>query len=232
MRRALEIRPEQILFDVDGKLVVTPNSTYYTLKYINGEGERIAYDFGNGMKIQETYDARIFNCDCNGQRFQFRQDLSDRLCQTIIDARAGKGCTAYEELFKYAMREVVYWDVLHHCLAELVDVKFGDGEIRIGEFFKVDNKGNAWYYETGKHSRWRSLCIVMKGRKPTTRLISESRQTVDVNLLTMTIIAKVLFLAAPNMNDRIFTSQLPEEVRISLIDDSPTIGSRMEEVKA
>ncbi len=227
MKRILDVRPEQMIFDVDGKIVVIPNSVYYQMRYVDNNDDRIAYDFGSGMSVQETYDARIFNCDLGGQRFQFRQDLSDRLCEAIIEHKKTGKADKYQELFEFAMREVPFHDVLDFCLEHMEGVKKTPEHFLIGDNFKVDLKGNAYFWEK---EHWASLCIVMQGHNIPKKLITRTGHILNVNPLTMTILAKILFLSDPNMGDRIFTSQLPKEMVISLNDDSPTIGSSVEEV--
>ena len=49
----------------NNKVETVIKDTYSQLKYKTYNGNRIFYDFGDGLKIQETYDDRIFNCYLN-----------------------------------------------------------------------------------------------------------------------------------------------------------------------
>ena len=106
-----------------------------------------------------------------------------------------------------------------------------DGFVIYDEF-KVDFKGNAWIRPqkenpmSRKRDDWYSLCIVMQGRSHAYNtesggfLPDEGGNMVEVNALTMTIIAKIVFLLNPNLKDGAFTGQLSKNLLLKLIQIS------------
>jgi len=216
----LEVRPEQIIFEKDGEVQTRPNSPYYSMRHVTYKGNRIAYTFSDKSYVMETFDERIFNCWNNGQRLQFRQDLSDRLALAIKFHEDYLGTTAYDDLFKEAFNEIPNWDILHAYLKNIEDVRYTRSGYKIHDGdFKIDFKGNAW--TTSKFSEtldnWNSLCIVMQGKGHTYLadggvLPDSNGEMTKINALTMTILSKIMFLLNPNLSDKVFTNQLSESV--------------------
>jgi len=216
----LEIRPEQIICQVDGIITTLPNSPYYSLKYLKYDSRRIAYTFSNKSYVQETYDNRIFNCWCNGKHIQLRQDLSDNLAAAINHCETDGNVREYEELFNMALAEQPHWLILERYLNNIEDVKRTKQGFVIYDFFKIDYKGNAWVFhkdEDPQLDTWRSLCIVMQGHSDKSFLPNKMGEMVEVNALTMTILAKIIFLLNPDMKDGVFVNQLSEQLKVKLI---------------
>jgi len=212
-----------------GVVTTRPNSPYYSLKYFHYDEKRIAYTFSDTCYIQETFDARIFNCWCNGKRIQFRQDLSDKLCTTINQHMEYKTLYQYEELFKVAFEEIPEYYFLERYLNNVEGVEHvrNQGYI-VYDSFKIDLKGNAWIkkgdtsYSLSSDEEWISLCIVMQGsthhssKADEGRLPDENGIVQTINALTMTIISKIIFLLNPNLEDTAFTSQLSKSLLTKL----------------
>ncbi len=219
--KILEVRPEQVICDVDGVITTRPNSPYYSLRYFKYDSKRIAYTFSERSYVQETYDDRIFNCFCNGKRIQLRQDLSDKLAAAINHHEMYGNLRDYEELFKMAFEEQPVWYIIEKYLNNIEGVERTREGFIIYDSFKIDYKGNAWVErqsENGKE-RWNSLCIVMQGhatKAESSSLPDEMGEMVEVNALTMTILAKIVFLLNPDMEDAVFIGQLSEEQKVRL----------------
>ncbi len=231
--KILEVRPELVICDVDGVITTRPNSPYYSLKYFKYDSNRIAYTFSDRSFVQETYDARIFNCWCNGKRVQFRQDLSEKLAAAINHHDMYGNVREYDELFKVAFEEEPNWYIIDRYLNNIEGVRRTKMGFIVYDSFKIDYKGNAWVHRKGEGAGprwqggispepdWNSLCIVMKGAKHSYEadkafLPDEYGEMTEVNALTMTIIAKIVFLLNPNMKDLVFVGQLSEQLRIKL----------------
>jgi hypothetical protein len=214
--KVLEIRPEQVLCEEGGTITTRPNSSYYSLKYFNYDNKRIAYTFSDTCFVQETYDARIFNCWNNGKRIQLRQDLSDRLATCIKNHHQFQMIKEYDELFKVAYEEEINWGVLALYLNSVEGLeKTKDGFVVYDEL-KIDFKGNAW---TLRDDEWQSLCIVMQGhsyKADESKLPDKYGIMMNVNALTMTIISKIIFLLNIHLEDKVFTSQLSESLLTKL----------------
>lgn len=216
----LEVRPELIIYEKDGDVQTRPNSPYYSMRHVTYKGNRIAYTFSDKSYVMETFDERIFNCWHNGERLQFRQDLSDRLALAIKFHEDYLSSAEYDKLFIAASEETPNWDILHAYLKNIEDVRYTKLGYKIhDDSFKIDFKGNAW--TTGKFSEtldnWHSLCIVMQGKGHSCLadegvLPDSNGDMIKINALTMTILSKIMFLLNPNLSDTVFTGQLSESV--------------------
>jgi hypothetical protein len=228
--KILEIRPEQVICKEDnGSISTRPNSPYYSLRYFKFNNKRIAYTFSDTSYCMETFDQRIFNCWHNGRRIQLRQDLSEQLASSIKHHEQYGNIREYAELFDTAFGEIPFWDILAMYLRNINGVIRQKDGFLIYDEFKIDFKGNAWIRPQGedplKRERddWNSLCIVMQGKSHAYNtekggfLPDENGNMVEVNALTMTIIAKIVFLLNPNMKDTAFTNQLSKNLLFKLI---------------
>ena len=218
--KILEIRDELVITEVNGSITTRPNTPYYALKYGTFGNERITYTFDVDCFIKETYDDRIFNCWCDGQRLQLRQDLADSLAICITKAQKYGSPTPYRELFNSAYSENVDSDILATYLNHYKHVKQTDEGFEIYGVYKIDYKGNA-YLKIVEGSGWNSLCIVMKHSGNSSS--ADGGQLEDsvgnmrkVGAITMTVIAKVLFLLDPESQEKGFLKQLPEKWQILL----------------
>lgn len=222
--KILEVRPEQIICEVDGVVTTRPNSPYYSLRYFKYDSRRIAYTFSERSYVQETFDDRIFNCWCDGKRIQLRQDLSDKLAAAINHHEMYGNIREYDELFSMAFEEQPVWHIIERYLNNIEGVKRTRESFVIYDSFMIDYKGNAWVwkdYDDQRASGWKSLCIVMQGwghssDTNTALLPDEYGYMYEINALTLTIIAKIVFLLNPNMKDEVFMGQLSEQLRAKL----------------
>lgn len=218
--KILEVRNELIIAEVDGNLTTRPNSPYYTLKYTTYENARIAYTFGLGQYIRETYDDRIFNCYCDGKRIQLRQDLANRLAVCIQDHELTGECD-YVELFNEAYNETPDYDILDTYLRNYESVEFVKHEgFIVHEIFMVDFKGNG-RQRNQEDDKWDGMCIVMQqsghnSAKTGCTVPDDNGDAREINALTMTILSKVLFLLNPELQEKEFTGYLPEYLKIRL----------------
>lgn len=231
--KILEIRPEQVICQEDnGSVSTRPNSPYYSLRYFKYNNKRIAYTFSDTSYCMETFDQRIFNCWHDGKRIQLRQDLSEKLADSIKHHEQYGNIREYSELFNTAFSEIPFWDILAMYLRNINGViRQKDGFVIYDEF-RIDFKGNAWIRPQAKEpnqrerDEWNSLCIVMQGRSHAYNtedggfLPDEHGKMVEVNALTMTIIAKIVFLLNPNLKDAAFTGQLSKNLLLKLIEIS------------
>ena len=135
-------------------------------------------------------------------------------------------------VFDTAFGEIPFWDILAMYLRNINGViRQNDGFVIYDEF-RIDFKGNAWIRPQSipekqrERDDWNSLCIVMQGRSHNYNtqdggyLPDEGGNMVEVNALTMTIIAKIVFLLNPNLKDSAFTGQLSKNLLLKLIEIS------------
>ena len=129
-----------------------------------------------------------------------------------------------------AFEEEPVWYMIERYLDNVEGVERTKEGFIVYDSFKIDYKGNAWVKQSdsfradregGTRDVFNSLCIVMQASHHSDKadkafLPDESGNMVEVNSLTMTIIAKILFLLNPNMKDQVFTGQLSEELRVKL----------------
>ena len=224
--KILEVRPELVICRENGVISTRPNSPYYSLKYFTYDNRRIAYTFSDKSFVQETFDARIFNCWFDGKRIQLRQDLSEKLATTISHHMMYGNIKEYQELFNEAYVEEPDWYMLNNYLKNIEGVVRTKERFIIYDEFKIDYKGNAWVRNDGRYvnsneEEWFSLCIVMQGSKHSYKaeaafLPNEYGNMEEVNSLTMTIISKIMFLLNPNLEDVAFTGQLSKSLLMKL----------------
>lgn len=218
--KILEIRDELVIAEVNGNVTTRPNTPYYAMKFGKYENKRIAYTFDDTCFIQETYDDRIFNCWCDGERLQLRQDLADSLMGSITKAEMYRNVMSYRDLFTAAFNENTDTEILHVYLKHYKDVKQVEDGFVIYGIYKIDYKGNA-YLKRVEGDGWNSLCIVMQHSGHSSA--AESGELEDslgnmrkVGAITMTIIAKVLFLLDPESQEKGFLRQLPDKWQVKL----------------
>ena len=89
--------------------------TYSQLKYKNYNGNRIFYDFGDGLKIQETYDDRIFNCYLNEVVLNIRD--GKKIAEFVLD----KNKSGYEQYIKEHYIEQHRTELLDKIIATFND---------------------------------------------------------------------------------------------------------------
>lgn len=226
-------RKNVYVIEINGKIRTVINDKYTELKLEQYNGNRIFYDFGDGLKVQETYDERIFNCYKDNVVINVRD--GNKIAEFIAD----KNKSGYDEYFKEHYYQQHKSELLNQLIKSYGDrvVSVRDGYI-IDNIWKVDNKGTSYYHRDnwrgkfddyeGHHihgeevhngNGWHFLCTVAQGK-----LLKMSIET-DIGVLeldesTMTILAKINFLMNPKTDDHVFMNQLPDDLQKILRDES------------
>lgn len=243
----LEKRKDQLVLRAgDGRVMTVPLTPYTELKYVHFAGNRISYRFGDGMEVQETYNDGVFNCTYGGHQLQIRS--RDILAVTILKHMRCMGPSLYEALFREEYEKHHQADLLKYMLAgyrdrvRVVTTDYKNGavatEVYIDDgLFKVDWHSNAYVMDfadtdadDGQHDWYRPICIVASTVQSAN--IDTPVGTLKMDERTMTTLAKTMFLLNPNLDDRVFTSQLPQIVLDELKTRSCTLMSVRKLVRA
>lgn len=216
----LDERDGLFIVMVEGKVKTIVSDSYSQLKYKTYNGNRIFYDFGDGFKIQETYDDRIFNCYLNDVVINIRD--GNRIAEFVLDNNK----SGYERFIKEHYIEQHRTELLDKIIATFDDrvTKVKDGYI-VDDMFKVDNKGTS-YFATGMGTlddTWKFLCTVAQGniRKMS---IDSAVGLLELDTTCMTILAKIGFFCNPNVHDNVFMNQLPQKIQKLLVDQDKVNG--------
>ena len=216
----LDERDGLFIVMVEGKVKTIVSDSYSQLKYKTYNGNRIFYDFGDGFKIQETYDDRIFNCYLNDVVINIRD--GNRIAEFVLDNNK----SGYERFIKEHYIEQHRTELLDKVIATFDDrvVKVKDGYV-VDDMFKVDNKGTS-YFATGMGTlddTWKFLCTVAQGNIRKMSIDSEVG-LLELDTTCMTILAKIGFFCNPNVHDSIFMNQLPQKIQKLLVDQDKVNG--------
>jgi hypothetical protein len=222
-----------VLLVAGGKVVTVPATPYNTLKYEHFLGNRIMYSFGDGIgSVQETYNDGIFNCTYRDMSMQIRS--RDVIAVAILEHMRCMRPSLYESLFREEYERLHQADLLRYMLAgyrdrvrvvamagsgssgsrsKEEDVVAADVDVYIDDgLFKIDAHGNAgvisFEEEDGKKEMYRPICIVAHGDIKE-RSIETPIGPVSMNEQTVTTLAKAMFLLDPDLEDNVFTRQLP-----------------------
>lgn len=223
----LEDRSDLLVLLSGGQVVTAAKTPYAELKYRHFAGNRVLYRFGDGMEVQETYNDGIFNCTYRGIHVQARS--RDRVAEAILRHHATGDTSAYAQLVAQEYGRVAQNLLLRHMLGgyrERVSIreekaKDAGEETQVlidGGLFMVDGHGNAHVRDDTSYKR---ICVVAQGKsRDTTAIANPSIDTpfgpVQMDETTMTVLAKTVFLLAPNLKDKVFARQLPSEVMATL----------------
>jgi hypothetical protein len=219
----LDERDGLYIIMVDGKVKTIVRDSYSQLKYKVYNGNRIFYDFGDGLKIQETYDDRIFNCYIGEAVINIRN--GKKIAEFIIDENK----SGYELFVKEHYLEQHRTELLDKIIATYNNrvVKVKDGYV-VDDMFKVDNKGTS-YYLTGVdtlNSNWKFLCTVAQGNIRKMSIDSEVG-LLELDTTCMTILAKIGFFCNPNVHDNVFMNQLPQKIQKLLVEQDKIKGGNL-----
>ncbi|HEX7033706.1 MAG TPA: hypothetical protein VF172_11970 [Nitrososphaera sp.] len=219
-----------VLLLAGGKVVTVAATPYNKLKYEHFLGNRISYSFGDGIgTVQETYNDGIFNCTYRDMSMQIRS--KDVLAVAILEHMRCMGPSLYESLFREEYEKLHQADLLKYMLAGYRDrvrvvTMAGSGDSRMKEglsdvnvyiddgLFKIDAHGNASVLSFGeedgdnKSEMYRRICIVAHGDIKE-RSIETPIGPIRMNEQTVTTLAKAMFLLDPDLEDSVFTRQLP-----------------------
>ena len=199
------------------------NDNYNNLKYGQYEGERIHYEFNDEAKIDETYDDRIFNCTYKDETMQVRK--SEDICQAIMNENLDDYSLVFKETYYEIHRIELITDLVKRSYGDRVVLK-NDDTFVVDDRFMVDSKATAHYLKRGQSSkhtmdndkRWEFLCIVVKG-SPRKKAIKTKIGLVELDEKLLEILSKINFLVNPNINDTVFTSQIPEWLSKTIKDE-------------
>lgn len=222
----LEERKDLLIVLLDGKVATLSKTPYTVLKHKYFQGKRVIYTFNNEMELVETFDDGIFNAYLKSAHLQIRK--RDQVAEAILNHHDTGDAALYERLFSQEYAEQNRLDLLKHLLLEYRDrVRFGGNQFEVDSFFSVDQHGNAHVRDDpSKPAGWRNLCLVAQGQL-TPRYVETPIGPVQLDEKGLTILAKILFLLNPNLEDQVFTRQLSEKLRRILEQNA----SREEDLK-
>ena len=211
----LEERKDLLIVLLDGKVETLSKTPYTVLKHKYFQGKRIIYAFNNSdeMELVETYDDGIFNAYLKSAHLQIRK--RDQVAEAVLNHHETGDTTLYERLFSQEYAEQNRLDLLKHLLLEYRGrVRFSSSnQFEVDSFFSVDQHGNAHVRdEPSKPNGWRNLCLVAQGHL-TPRYVETPIGPVQLDEKGLTILAKILFLLNPNLEDQVFIRQLSEKLR-------------------
>lgn len=216
----LEERKDMLVLILHGKVQTVPLTPYTEVKYKHFNGNRVAYRFNEEMEVQETYDDGIFNCTYKTAQMQIRK--RDAIAYTILQHHRCGSTSAYEKLFLQEYAEGNCMDLLKFMLAGYrrrlrFEGNSNDEAIYIDDgSFKVDRHGNAYVKDDDKY---RTICIVVQGNLSETSVETPiGRVSLDERALT--ILAKMMFLLNPNIEDEVFRRQVPPQILAALVEQS------------
>lgn len=234
--KLLAKRKNVYLVEEKGKIKTVINDKYTEIKLEQFDGNRIFFEFGNGLKVQETYDERIFNCYKDDIVINIRD--GNKIAEFIADGNA----SGYEEYFKehyYRQHRTEFLNKMIETYGDRV-MKIKDGYIVDG-IYKVNNQGSSYYLaeeHQGKfdnyigqhvhgevvesHDDWHFLCTVAQGKFIEMTIDSEIG-ALELDEATITILAKINFLMNPNVDDSTFMNQLPAKMQKVLRDEAKEI---------
>lgn len=230
--KKLAERSNVFIVENEGKVSTLIKDTYTILKINEFDGNRIFYDFGDGLEVKETYDDRIFNCFKNGEIINIRD--GNKIAEFIADNNSA-GYDSYFKQHYYEQHRLEFVDEVIKSYGDRV-VKIPDGYL-VDDIWKVNNTGSSYYLaknhkgsfdqdvvnvhgETAKGNEgdWHFLCTVAQGNF-LKMSIDTKIGSLELDSTTMTILAKINFLMNPNINDSVFMNQLPKKISKLLIDE-------------
>jgi hypothetical protein len=144
---------------------------------------------------------------------------SEDICNAINNDNLDDYAIVFKETY-YAIHKIeLITDLVKRSYGERVQLK-NDNTFVVDDRFMVDDKASAHYSKRNKDSgkRWEYLCIVVKGR-PRKKAIKTKIGLVELDEKLLEILTKINFLINPNIMDSVFTSQLPDWLSKTLIDE-------------
>lgn len=211
VKEIIKVLPDQIRFvDNTGDRCVRPNTPYYRQKILKSKGRRIRHTFGKGAWVKETYNDMIFNAELAGVPAQIRSNYANQLCEAIEQ----DDIALYQQIFTDHDSLEFDTKLLDSAIEMFGDrVKVVNDGFVVDDLFLVDRKGTAWVWDYETNTKMimgnggcKSLCIVVK-KMPAAGFVDGKYQ---VDSLIYTVLSKVMYLMDPDMNDQVFTRQIPE----------------------
>ena len=202
-------RDNTLILYMGGKVKTVPNTIYNQLKYRDFKGERISYKFNDDMHVQETFDDGIFNAFIKEETVQIRDGVS--LCVSIKEHKETNSNELFDTLFKKIYFKSKKNEIMQQMLSvfgERVQTKTTDKETRyiIDDRFMVNDKGVS-HYLSDKGNEWKFLCTVAQGNLGTMSITTDIGE-IQLESTELTIMGKVGYLLAPNIQDNVFFHQL------------------------
>ena len=207
-----------ILFE-SGKVKTVPNTLYNQVKYRDFKGDRIFYKFDDNMYVQETFDNGIFNAFIKEETIQIRDSVS--LCESIIAHKKNNDTDLYDKLFKklYIIenKEKIMKEMMIVFGDRVKTIRRKQGErldehtrYIIDDRFMVNDHGVSHYKDNSGH--WQNLCTVAQGNL-SKMSISTAIGDIELESTELTIMGKIGFLLAPDINDHVFFHQLSDKMQ-------------------
>ena len=202
-------RDNTLILYMGGKVKTVPNTIYNQLKFRDFKGERISYKFNDDMHVQETFDDGIFNAFIKEETVQIRDGVS--LCVSIKEHKETNSNELFDTLFKKIYFKSKKNEIMQQMLSvfgERVQTKTTDKETRyiIDDRFMVNDKGVS-HYLSDKGNEWKFLCTVAQGNLGTMSITTDIGE-IQLESTELTIMGKVGYLLAPNIQDNVFFHQL------------------------
>ena len=216
--KILENNKSHIIYLQDnGSVTIVPNTPYFRMKIIEWKNERIKFDSPiEGVEVMETFNGMIFNISLNGKTITTRPNMADAVVESFSNIDK-----LYEIFDKYNN------DKYNIKLLEGVLKKYGD-RIKIipegfvlDDLFLIDRVGVCWLWDSKRKEKNTShrtnlgsgaVCIVVD-KTQRLKLKTTEGNFVEIDEMGYIILSKIDFIMNPNLKDKVFTGQLPKNVR-------------------
>lgn len=243
-----EIRPSHIYYkDSSGDVIVRPNNPYWHSRLIDFDGERIGNvvdNSGDVITVQETFNPMIFNITLQARGLN--ETITTRQVQANNVTRNLKNFDALKRIWMMYDSIVVETELLDSILEQYNGrVVFYEDESDQGyvidDIFFVSSKGTAYVWKKsikqGGESQsnlpngnvTRSICIVVNDYKKSSLLVKTAAGSVELDTKGYEVLSKIAFLLNPNLKDKTFMDQVPEETRQILRRQDPTTKTQTQE---
>ncbi len=198
-----------IVRDRQGTIQTVPATQYHLTKYEVFDGNRIIYKIDENRTITETYNDGIFNCTLRKHTIQIRKP--EDVALAIAEHVKSNSTSMYDDMFSEEFSRIHKDEILDSFFTAQQDrIRRQEDTVKIDGIFYVDSRGTAHVWDK-QSQKWSHLCIVVS--KTTENLIIATQDgEIKIDDVMQSILAKVSFLLHPNMEDTVFTGQLPKDV--------------------
>ena len=205
------------------------------------------FDFPETMDVitvQETFNPMIFNITLQARGLN--ETITTRQVQANNVTRNLKNFDALKRIWMMYDSIVVETELLDSILEQYNGrVVFYEDESDQGyvidDIFFVSSKGTAYVWKKsikqGGESQsnlpngnvTRSICIVVNDYKKSSLLVKTAAGSVELDPKGFEVLSKIAFLLNPNLKDKTFMDQVPEETRQILRRQDPTTKTQTQE---
>lgn len=218
----LENRKDTIVVLQEGKVDVVSKDDYMSLKINFFDCKRILYKMSEDAEINETFDNGIFNVRLGESTMQMRD--TPKIVKIIFDHIQTKEISPFIEYFKEQYIASNRVSVILDFLAEYSDRLSSQGNlIVVDNMFAVDDRGAAYVFNgTAKNY----LCIVVSSSSIESFgdiEVETPAGSVVLGITEVTMLAKIMFLLYPNIDDGVFMNQLPSDIKLRLTSKTTNI---------